>query len=184
MRKFCLLCDTIDDQRGSTRRLYDVDTLANDLRLEMAHLSQCGMSVLMEVKLRKTENKHAGAPHSALTSTSLKLHKSRSNGLFHPSSRRKHLDFLKVQVPDTVAHAKKESVHLCSLPQSVEREYQRSVPVVQVSRYILQIPNPATVAKQWDPPLSVRPTSCVCEQSGFLLSDTDVCAVMTTSVSE
>ena len=27
MRKFCLLCETIDDQRRSTRRLHDVDDL-------------------------------------------------------------------------------------------------------------------------------------------------------------
>ena len=55
IRKFCVLRDTIDDQRRSTRRLYDVDTCANDLRLEMAHMSQCEMSVLMKVKLRTTE---------------------------------------------------------------------------------------------------------------------------------
>ena len=71
MRKFCLLCDTIDDQRSSPRRLHDVDTCANDLRLEMAHLSQCGMSVLMDVKLRTTENKRACASNCAQTSTSL-----------------------------------------------------------------------------------------------------------------
>ena len=71
LRKFCLICDTIDDQRSSTRRLHDVDTCANDLRLEMAHLSQCGMSVLMDVKLRTTENQRACASNCALTSTSL-----------------------------------------------------------------------------------------------------------------
>ena len=71
MRKFCLLCETIDDQRSSTRRLHDVDTRANDLRPEMAHLSQCGMSVLMKVKVRTTENKRACASNYALTSTSL-----------------------------------------------------------------------------------------------------------------
>ena len=95
MRKFCLLCETIDDQRRSTRRLHDVDTCANDLRVEMAHLSQFGMSVLMKVKLRTTENKRACASNCALTSTSLSQHKSGSNGLFHTSSCRKHLIFFK-----------------------------------------------------------------------------------------
>ena len=71
MRKFCLLCDTIDDQRSSTRRLHDVDNCANDLRLDMAHLSQCGLSVLMDVKLTTTENKRAFPSNCALASTSL-----------------------------------------------------------------------------------------------------------------
>ena len=99
MRKFCLLCDTNDDQRRSTRRLHDADTCATDLRLEMAHMSQCVMSVLVKVKLRTTENKRACASNCALTSASLSLHKSGSNGLFHTSSCLKHLDFLKVKVP-------------------------------------------------------------------------------------
>ena len=146
LRKFCLLCDTIDDPRRSTTRLHDVDTCANDLRLEMAHLSQCGLSVLMKVKLRTFENKRACASTSPLTSTSLSLHKSESNGLFHTSSCRKHLDFLKVKVPDTVSHKEGICPPLRSLPQSVEREYQRSAPVVQVSRYILRKPNSAAEA--------------------------------------
>ena len=132
MLKFCLLCDTIDDQGRSTRRLRDVDTYANDLRLEMAHLSPCGMSVLMKVKLRTTENQRACASNCALTSTSLSLHESGSNGLFHASSCLKHLDFLRVKVPDTVSHNEGICPPLRSLPQSVEREYRRSAPVVQV----------------------------------------------------
>ena len=71
LRKFCMICDTIDDQRSSTRRLRDVDTCANDSRLEMTHLSQCGMSVLMDVKLRTTENQRACASNCPLTNTSL-----------------------------------------------------------------------------------------------------------------
>ena len=47
---------------------------------------------------------------------------------------------------------------LRSLPQSVEREYQRSAPVVQVSRYILQI---ATVAS------SVHTSQPRCDRHGF-----------------
>ena len=39
---------------------------ANDLRLEMAHLSQCGTSVLMKVKLRTIDNKRADK-HITLT---------------------------------------------------------------------------------------------------------------------
>ena len=161
MRKFCLLCDTIDDQRRSTRRHHDVDTCANDLRLEMAHLSQCGMSVLMKVKLRTTENMCTCASNCAPTSTSLSLHKSGSNGLFHTSSCLKHLDFLKVKVPDTVSHNEGISPPLRSLPQSVEREYQRSAPVVQVSRYILRKPNPAAEAS------SVHVSQPRCNSHGF-----------------
>ena len=122
------------------------DTCATDLRLEMAHLSQCGLSVLVIVKPRTTENKRACASNCALTSTSLSLHKSGSNGLFHTSSCLKHLDFLKVKVPDKVSHNERICPPLRSLSQSVDRKYQRSAPVVQVSKYILRIPNPATGA--------------------------------------
>ena len=161
LRKFCLLCDTVDDQRRSTRRLHDVDTCANDLRLEMAHLSQCGMSVLMEVMLRTTENKRACASNCALTSTPLSLHKSGSISLFHTSSCLKHLDFLKVKVPDTVSHNEGICPPPRALPQSVEREYQRSAPVVRVSRYILCFPNPATEAS------SVHASQPRCNSRGF-----------------
>ena len=67
------------------------------------HLGQCGLSVLMKVKLRTTENKRACASNCALTSTSHWLHKSGSTGLFHTSSCRKHFEFLKVNVQVTVA---------------------------------------------------------------------------------
>ena len=77
----------------------------------MAHLSQCGMSVLMKVKLRTTENERACASNCALTSTSLSLHKSGPNGLFQTSSWLKHLDFLKVKVPDTVSHIHSTDSH-------------------------------------------------------------------------
>ena len=67
------------------------------------HLGQCGLSVLMKVKLRTTENKRACASNCALTSISHWLHKSGSTGLFHTSSCRKHFEFLKVNVQVTVA---------------------------------------------------------------------------------
>ena len=146
MRKFCSLCDTIDDQWRSTRRLHDVDACANDLRLEMAHLSQCGMSVLMNVKLRTTENERACASNCALTSTSLSLHKSGSNGLFHTSSCLKHLDFLKEKVPDTVSHIEGICPPLRSLPQSVEREHQRCSSRSDFQVHTVRIPHPATEA--------------------------------------
>ena len=161
MRKFCLHCDTIDDRRRSTRRLHDVDTCATDLRLEMAHLSQCGLSVLVIVKPRTTENKRACASNCALTSTSLSLHKSGSNGLFHTSSCLKHIDFLKVKVPDTVSHNERICPPLRPLSQSVDLKYQRSAPVVQVSKYILRIPNPATKAS------SVHASQPRCNSHGF-----------------
>ena len=101
MRKFCLLCETIDDQRRSTRRLHDVDTCANDSRHEMALES---MSVLMKVNLRTTAHMRARASNCALTSTSLSLDKFGPNGLSHASSCLKHLDFLKVKVPDAASH--------------------------------------------------------------------------------
>ena len=136
--KFCLLCETIDDQRRSTRRLHDVDTNANDLRHEMALES---VSVLMKVKLRTTANMRAGASNGALTSTSLSLHKSGSNGLSHT---------MKEFCPP-----------LRSLLQSVELEYERSAPVVQVSQHIPRIPNPATEAS------SVRASQPRCTSYGF-----------------
>ena len=43
----------------------------------------------------------------------------------------------------------------------MEREYQRSAPVVQVSRYILRIPNPATEAS------SVHASQPRCNSHGF-----------------
>ena len=64
--------------------------------------------------------------------TSLCLHKSGSTGLFHTSSCRKHFDFLKVNVQDTVAHGQGSCSPLRSLPQSVEREYHRSASGFQV----------------------------------------------------
>ena len=73
----------------STQRHDDeVICAKNDLRLEMAHLRQCGMSVFMKVKLRTTENKRACAMNCALTSTSVSLHKSGLKGLFRTSSSR------------------------------------------------------------------------------------------------
>ena len=96
-------------------------------------MSQCGSSVLMKVKqLRTTENKRACASNCVLTSTSLCLHKSGSNGLFHTRSCRKHFDFLEVKVQDTVAHDQGICSPLRSLRQSVEREYHRSASGFQV----------------------------------------------------
>ena len=161
MRNFCLLCDTIDDQRRSRRRLHDVDTNANDLRLEMAHLSQCGTSVLMKVKLRTTDNKRACASNCAQTSTSLSQQV--SIGLFDTSSLLNRIEFLKVKVPDPVSHNEGTCPPLRSLPQSVEREYQRSAPVVQVSKYTLRIHNPATEAS------SVHASQPRCNSHGFAL---------------
>ena len=111
LRKFCLLCDTIDDQRRSTRRLHDVDS---------------GMSVLVKVKLRTTEKQACmrielcSDKHITLTT--------HVYGLFHTSSCRKNLDFLKVKVPGAVSHNEGICPLLRSLPQSVEREYQRFAP--------------------------------------------------------
>ena len=76
-------------------------TCANDLRHEMALESR---SVLMKVNQRTTENMRARTSNFALTSTSLSSHKSGSNGLSHTSSCLKHLDFLKVKLPDTASH--------------------------------------------------------------------------------
>ena len=112
------------------------------------------MSVLMKVKLRTTENERACASNCALTSTSLSLHKSGPNGLFQTSSWLKHLDFLKVKVPDTVSHNEGICPPLRSLPQ-------RSAPLVQVSRYILRIPNPETEAS------SVHASQPRCNSHGF-----------------
>ena len=96
-------------------------------------MSQCGSSVIMKVKqLRTTENKRARASNCALTSTSLCLHEAGSTGLFHTSSCRKHFNFLKVKVQDTVAHDQGICSPLRSLPHSVEREYDRSASGFQV----------------------------------------------------
>ena len=127
----------------------------------MAQLSHCGLSVLVGVKLRTTENKRACASNCALTSTALSPHKSGSNGLFHTSPCLKHLNFLKIKIPDTVSHKERICPPLRSLPQSVEREYQRSAPVVQVSMYMLRIPNPATEAS------SVHASQPRCNSHGF-----------------
>ena len=127
----------------------------------MAQLSQCGLFVLMEVEPRTTENKCACASNCALTSTSLPQHKSGSTGLFHTSSCLKHLDFLRVKVSDTVSHNEGICLPLRSLPLSVEREYQRSAPVLQVSKYILRVPNPATEAS------SVHASQPRCSCHGF-----------------
>ena len=158
MRMFCSLCDTIDDQRSSTRRLHDVDTCANDLRLEMALLRQCGKSVLVHVKQRTTENsmriKLCSDKHITLT-TQVWIERPVSCKLMPET------DFLKVKVPDTVSHNEEICSPLRSPPQSVEREYQRSAPVFQVSRYILQKPYPATVAS------SVNTSEPHCNSHGF-----------------
>ena len=101
----------------------------NDLRLGMALES---MWIFCAHESLTTENKRACASNCALTSTSPCLHKSGSNGLFHTSSCRKHFDFLKVNVQDTVAHDQGICSLLRSLPQSVEREYHRSASGFQV----------------------------------------------------
>ena len=115
----------------------------------MAHLSQCGLSVLMKVKLRTTEHKRACASNCALTSTSLSPHKSGSNGLFHTSSCLKHLDFLKVKVPDTVSHDEEICPPLRSLPQSVEHSevFLSNYPAEKPKSVILQLINPLTISK-------------------------------------
>ena len=69
--------------------------------------------------------------------------------------------FPKVKVPDAVSHNEGICPPLRSLPQSVEREYQRSAPVVQVSRHILRIPNPANEAS------SVHASQPRCSSHGF-----------------
>ena len=51
---------------------------------------------------------------------------------------------------------------LRSLPQSVELEYQRSAPVVQVSQHTPRIPNPAAEAS------SVRASQPRCTSHGFI----------------
>ena len=119
MRKFCLLCDTTGDQRSSTRRLHDVDTCANDLRLEMAHLSQCGMSVLMNVKLRTTENKRACALNCALTSTSPLTTQVWIEWLVSHKLMPQTPRFPESKVPDTVSDNESICPPLRSLPQSV-----------------------------------------------------------------
>ena len=90
-------------------------TVQNDLRLEMALESMWIVCAHEKSNnLETTENKRACASNCTLTSTSLSLHKSGSTGLFHTSSCRKHFDFLKVEVQDTVAH-NQGFAHLCDL---------------------------------------------------------------------
>ena len=115
MRKFCLLCDTIDEQRSFRHNDTMKTPVQNDLRLVMA-----------------LESTWIVCAHESQTSTSLCLHKSGSNGLFHTSSCRKHFDFSKVKVHDSVAHDQAICSPLRSLLQSVEREYQRSASSFQV----------------------------------------------------
>ena len=65
------------------------------------------------------------------------------------------------KVPDTGSHSEGICPPLRSLHQSVEREYQRSAPVVQVSRCILCVPNPATEAS------AVHASQPRCNSHGF-----------------
>ena len=93
---------------------------------------------------RKTENKHACASNCTLTSTSLSLHKIWINWPVSYKLMSETLRFPQSKRSGCCCTRSRDFSSLRSLPQSVEREYQRSAPV---SRYILHIPQiPAPVA--------------------------------------
>ena len=84
------------------------------------------------------KTKRACASNCTLTSTSLSLHKSGSTGLFRTSSCRKHFDFPKVEIQDTVAHDQ-GFAHLCDLFHNLWN-WDINIRRMPTSRFIRRIP--------------------------------------------
>ena len=125
LRKFCLLCDTIDDQRSFNTTTSWWRRLCKMIGVLTWPLSQWGSSVLMKIKLRTTDYKRACATDRALTSTSFctqiwiewpVTYKLMPETLRFPQSRGSRYCSTQSRICSP----------LRSLTQFVEREYHRS----------------------------------------------------------